>query len=123
MDRKTEATDWVAFLPIGEVHTLRKFLVIIGGLFLVLVLVGAGFLGYAAYRGRDLDASSKAYVEENIPAIVSTWSKDELLKRMSPQDDEERARGGVRREYSAPQATRENWSQFRYLSSNGPFDL
>jgi hypothetical protein len=44
---------------------------------------------------------------------------------MSPQDDEERARGGVRREYSLPlQATREDWSKFRYLpsnlSSNGP---
>jgi hypothetical protein len=43
---------------------------------------------------------------------------------MTPQDDEERARGGVRREYSlALQATCENWWQFRYLSSNGPFDL
>jgi hypothetical protein len=52
---------------------------------LVLVIVVAGFVGYAAYQGRGLDASSKAYVEENIPAIVSTWSKDELLKRSSPQ--------------------------------------
>src|ERR1700731_2855659 len=56
-----------------------------GGLFLVLVVVVAGFFGYAAYQGRGLDASSKAYVEENIPAIISTWSKDELLKRSSPQ--------------------------------------
>jgi hypothetical protein len=69
----------------GEVRTLKRFLSIIGGLFLVLVLVVAGFLGYAAYQGRGLDASSKAYVEENIPAIISTWSKDELLKRSSPQ--------------------------------------
>jgi hypothetical protein len=38
---------------------------------------------------------------------------------MSPQDDEERARGGVRREYSlAFQVTSENWSRFRCLSSN-----
>ena len=64
---------------------LRRFLSIIGGLFLVLVLLVAGLLGYAAYQGRGLDASSKAYVEENIPAIISTWSKDELLKRSSPQ--------------------------------------
>jgi hypothetical protein len=46
--RKTKATLRVAFLPIGEVHTLRKFLAIIGGLFLILVLVVAGFVGYAA---------------------------------------------------------------------------
>jgi hypothetical protein len=65
--------------------TLRRSLSIIGGLFLVLVLLAAGLLGYAAYQGRGLDASSKAYVEENIPAIISTRSKDELLKRSSPQ--------------------------------------
>jgi hypothetical protein len=74
-----------AILAGGEVHTLKRFLSIIGGLFLVLVLFVAGFFGYAAYQGRGLDASSKAYVEENIPAIISTWSKDELLKRSSPQ--------------------------------------
>jgi hypothetical protein len=73
------------YQPIGEVHTLKRFLSVIGGLFLVLVLLIAGFFGYAAYQGRGLDASSKAYVEENIPAIISTWSKDELLKRSSPQ--------------------------------------
>jgi hypothetical protein len=56
-----------------------------GGLFLVLVLLAAGLFGYFAYQGRGLDASSKAYVEENTPAIISTWSKDELLKRSSPQ--------------------------------------
>lgn len=64
---------------------MKKFLSIVGGLFLVLVLAVAGFIGYAAYQGRGLDASSKAYVEANVPAIISTWSKDELLKRSSPQ--------------------------------------
>jgi hypothetical protein len=67
------------------VQTLKRFLSIVGCLFLVLVLVVAGFFGYAAYQKRGLDASSKAYVEENIPAIISTWSKDEMLKRSSPQ--------------------------------------
>jgi hypothetical protein len=32
-----------------------------------------------------LDASSKGYVDKNIPLIISSWSKDELLKRASPQ--------------------------------------
>ena len=64
---------------------MKKFLSIVGGLFLVLILIAAGLFSYAAYQGRGLDASSKAYVEENLPAIVSTWSKDELVKRSSPQ--------------------------------------
>lgn len=64
---------------------MKKFLSIVGGLFLLLILVVAGFIGYATYQGRGLDASSKAYVEANVPPIISTWSKDELLKRSSPQ--------------------------------------
>lgn len=64
---------------------MKKFLSIFGGIFLLLILVVAGFFGYALYQGRGLDASSKAYVEANIPPIISTWSKDELLKRSSPQ--------------------------------------
>lgn len=64
---------------------MKKFLSIVGGLFLFFVLVVASFIGYAAYQGRGLDTSSKAYVEANVPVIISTWSKDELLKRSSPQ--------------------------------------
>ena len=64
---------------------MKKLLSIFGGIFLLLILVVAGFVGYALYQGRGLDASSKAYVEANIPPIISTWSKDELLKRSSPQ--------------------------------------
>lgn len=64
---------------------MKKFLSIVGGVFLVLVLAVAGFIGYAAYQGRGLDASSRAYVEANVPPIISTWSMDELLKRSSPQ--------------------------------------
>ena len=64
---------------------MRKFLSIVGGLFLLLVLAIVSFVGYAAYQGRGLDASSKAYVEANVPAVTATWSKEELLKRASPQ--------------------------------------
>jgi len=38
-----------------------------------------------AYEGNKCNASSKAYVDESIPAIVSNWSKDELVKRVSPE--------------------------------------
>ena len=64
---------------------MKKFLSIVGGVSLVLALVVAGFIGFAAHQGRALDASSKAYVEANVPPIISTWSKEELLKRSSPQ--------------------------------------
>jgi hypothetical protein len=64
---------------------LKKFLSIVGGVFLALVVLAIAFFGYAAYQGRGLDKSSKAYVEEGVPPVISTWSKEELLKRSSPQ--------------------------------------
>jgi hypothetical protein len=64
---------------------MKKFLIIIGSGFLVLVFLIACFIGYAVYQGQGLDASSKAYVEANILPIISTWSKDALLKRASPE--------------------------------------
>ena len=76
---------WPSYIYQPARYAMKKFLSIVGGLFLVLVLVVAGFIGDAAYQGQGLDASSKTYVEANVPAIISTWSKDELLKRSSPQ--------------------------------------
>ena len=63
---------------------MKKFLAIIGGISLVLLLAAAIFFGYGAYRGSKLDASSKIFIEEHIPRILSTWSKDDLLKLSSP---------------------------------------
>lgn len=64
---------------------MRRFLQLVGGLFLLVVLGIGGFVAYVVYQGKALDASSKAYVQANVPAIVSPWSKQELLKRASPQ--------------------------------------
>lgn len=64
---------------------MKKVLVVLGSIFLVLVVAFAAFVGYAAYTGSGLDKSSKAYVDANLPPILSTWSKDELLKRSSSQ--------------------------------------
>jgi hypothetical protein len=64
---------------------MRKVLSILGGVFLVFVVAVAGLVAYIVYQGRGLDESSKAYVQANVPLIVSTWSKDELLRRSSPQ--------------------------------------
>jgi len=64
---------------------MKKLLSVIGGIFIILIIAVAGFVGYAMHEGDGLDASSKAYVDDNVPPIISTWSKEELLKRASPQ--------------------------------------
>lgn len=64
---------------------MKKFFQILGGIFLVLVLIVAVLVGVGAYQGAGLDTSSKAYVEANVKAVVATWSKDELISRAAPQ--------------------------------------
>jgi hypothetical protein len=58
-------------------------LAIIGAILLGLLVIAGGFIGYFVYVGNGLDKSSKAYVDEAIPAIVTNWSPDELVKRES----------------------------------------
>jgi hypothetical protein len=59
-------------------------LAVLGGLFVLVVAVIGGLVGYAVYAGVGLDKSSKAYVDEAVPAIVTNWSLEELKKRSSP---------------------------------------
>jgi hypothetical protein len=62
---------------------LKKVFIVLGIIALLLIIFAAASVNYVAFRGRQLDASSKAYVDANIPVIVSSWSADELLKRSS----------------------------------------
>ena len=64
---------------------MKKFLIIVGAVFLLLIAVFCSFIGYSAYKGSLLDRSSAQYIEENIPPIVSTWDPQELIKRCSPE--------------------------------------
>jgi len=64
---------------------MKKFLIVLGVTFLVLVVVIAAFIGYAAITGSALDKQSKAYVDAAVPAIVSSWNEQELLSRASPE--------------------------------------
>ena len=64
---------------------MKIILIIVGILFVVLLAAGIGGYVYIANEGKECDASSKAYVDECVPAIISNWSKDELVKRESPQ--------------------------------------
>ena len=72
-------------LRIDQTGVMKKTIVVLGWTFLALLILVGGFAGYMAYVGPKLDASSKAYVDGQIPAIVSTWSEDELLKRAAPE--------------------------------------
>jgi len=64
---------------------MKRFLVLLGSIFAVFVAAFAIFVGYVAYMGPKLDASSKAFVDNTIPEIVSAWSTDKLLQHASPR--------------------------------------
>ncbi len=64
---------------------MKKILTLLGAVFLVLLIGGGAFVGYLAYVGNGLDSSSKRYVDENVPRILSGWSKDDLVRISSPQ--------------------------------------
>lgn len=64
---------------------MKKLLMVLGGIFAFLIVIIVISIGFVAVKGSKLDSSSKAYVDESVPLIVSTWSKDELLKRASPE--------------------------------------
>ena len=63
---------------------MKKTFMVIGIIAVLVAAIGAGFVGVAAYKGRALDRSSKAYVDAALPKIVSSWSKVELTNRMYP---------------------------------------
>jgi hypothetical protein len=62
---------------------MKKILMILGGIALILIILIASSVSYVAFKGHQLDASSKAYVDTNATVLFTTWSKDELLKRSS----------------------------------------
>ena len=65
--------------------TMRKFLYVMGAIFLV-VLVGVGIMvGVLFYKGAGLDRESAAYVDDAIVSIGAHWNKDELLSRAGPE--------------------------------------
>jgi hypothetical protein len=59
---------------------MKKFFIILGCITLILIAIAAASVSYIAFSGRQLDASSKAFVDTNMPSFFSTLSKDELLK-------------------------------------------
>jgi len=64
---------------------MKKVLMILGGVFLILVVVVAAGIGVIAIKGRGLDRESKQYVDSAIPAIVAQWNEGEISRRASPE--------------------------------------
>jgi hypothetical protein len=64
---------------------VKTALSIVGIVFLVLLAFSAVVIGAVVWEGTRLDASSKAYVDENVPLIVKNWSQEELSRRESAQ--------------------------------------
>jgi hypothetical protein len=64
---------------------MRKFLTVVGGLTLIVIAVLGIGIGVAIYKGTALDRESKAFVDEAVPAIVATWSRQQLLDLATPE--------------------------------------
>jgi len=65
--------------------TLKKVLMIIGGLFVVGALALAVTIGVLFMNGSKLDQSSKAYADTAIVAVITDWNQAELESRFSPE--------------------------------------
>lgn len=62
---------------------MKTAFMIIGMVAVGIVVFVAAVFGFVAYEGTKFDASSKAYIDANIPPIISNWSREELEKRES----------------------------------------
>ncbi len=73
---------------------MKKTLMILGGVFLVLVIIGAIGIGILAVKGSALDKESKAYVDRVTPIILADlnqktlfkYADEELKKSVSAED-------------------------------------
>ena len=64
---------------------MKNVLMIIGMFAVGCFVCVAIIIGIFAYFGTKYDASSKSYVDANVPAIIGNWSAGELEKRESDQ--------------------------------------
>ena len=64
---------------------MKKFLIILGALFLVFIVLGGIGLGILMFQGNALSKECSAYADAALPLIVSQWSEKELLDRASPE--------------------------------------
>lgn len=60
---------------------MRRFLYALGCVTLVAIITGAVGFGLLAYKGSELDAESRAFIDGAVPVIVAHWNRQELLDR------------------------------------------
>ena len=64
---------------------MKKALMVLGGIFAGLLVVGVIGVAVVAVKGNALDKESRQYVDAAVPAIVSTWEITEIRNRASPE--------------------------------------
>jgi len=64
---------------------LKRFLVFLGAITLLFLILLSAAIGYGKYLGYALAPSGRAYADESVRAIITTWSEDALIKRSSPE--------------------------------------
>ncbi len=62
---------------------MKKTLMILGGIFAVLIVLGVIGLAVLAVKGTALDKESKAYVDEVTPRILANLNKETLFQHAS----------------------------------------
>jgi len=64
---------------------MKKVLTILGAIFICLIVVGVIFFSGLYYFASRLDREAKAYVDEAVSIIVTSWNTKELINRASPE--------------------------------------
>ena len=64
---------------------MKKVQMVLGGIFLGILILGAVGVAIVAVKGSALDRESKQYVDTAIPAIAANWDIVEIQKRASPE--------------------------------------
>ena len=64
---------------------MKRLLSIVGAAALIAIALAAIAVGTMAYKGRALDAESKAFVDDVIPKIAGNWNKDQLVAAAGPE--------------------------------------
>jgi hypothetical protein len=72
---------------------MRKLLFAFGGLILPAILFVTVSIACIVYIGTVLDAQSKAFVDDTVPALATSWQKEQLLSRTAPEFRSEARQG------------------------------
>ena len=64
---------------------MKKILMGLGIAFLCIIALLVVLFVFVVSTGTDLDKSSKAYVDQAVPLIVSSWNPQKLISRVHPE--------------------------------------